>query len=49
MLVMKPVTPSTAACQRPGTSWRFMPPSMNSHSAPSVTSIHKALLVKAIC
>ena len=27
--LMKPFTPSTAACQRPGTIWRFMPPSMN--------------------
>ncbi len=48
MLVMKPVTPSTAACQRPGTSARFMPPSMNSHTAASVKSIHSELLVKAI-
>ncbi len=29
MLVMKPVIPSTAICQRPGTSSRFMPPIMN--------------------
>ena len=28
--VTKPVTPSTATCQRPGTSSRFIPPSMNS-------------------
>ena len=33
MLVMKPVKPSTAICQRPGTSSRFIPPSMNSHRA----------------
>ena len=44
---MKPVTPSTAICQRPGTSWRFIPPSMNSQIVPSTISIHKALLVKA--
>ena len=31
--VMKPVTPSTATCQRPGTSSRFIPPSMNSQIA----------------
>jgi hypothetical protein len=48
MLEMKPVKPSTAACQRPGTSSRFMPPSMNSHSAPSVITIHRAELVKAM-
>ena len=43
---MKPVMPSTATCQRPGTSWRFIPPSMNSQIRPSTISIHKALLVK---
>ena len=48
MLLMKPVTPSTAICQRPGISSRFIPPSMNSHTAASVNSIHSELLVKAI-
>src|ERR1051325_709173 len=42
----KPVIPSTATCQRPGTSWRFIPPSMNSQISASTTSIHRALLVK---
>ena len=36
MLVTKPVKLSTAICQRPGTSSRFMPPSMNTHSTTSV-------------
>src|SRR3546814_2803947 len=36
------VIPSTVACQRPGTSSRFMPPSMNSHSTPTVSTIHNA-------
>ena len=45
--VTKPVTPSTATCQRPGTSSRFIPPSMNSQIEPSTISIHSALLVKA--
>ena len=43
---MKPVRPSTAICQRPGTSWRFMPPSMNSQITASASTIHSALLVK---
>ena len=43
--VMKPVMPSTATCQRPGTSSRFIPPSMNTQIEPSTISIHSALLV----
>jgi len=42
----KPVKPSTAACQRPGTRSRFIPPIMKIHSATSVATIHKAELVK---
>ncbi len=45
--VMKPVTPSTAICQRPGTSSRLRPPTMNAQIAASTISIHKALLVNA--
>src|SRR3546814_10162613 len=41
----KPVKPSTAICQRPGTSWRFMPPSMNSHRMIAAAPIHTALVV----
>ena len=44
--VTKPVTPSTATCQRPGTSSRFIPPSMKIQISARTTSIHKALLVK---
>src|SRR4051812_16258022 len=44
--VTKPVTPSTATCQRPGTRSRFMPPSMNSQISARTISIHNALLVK---
>ena len=45
--LMKPVTPSTATCQRPGTSSRFMPPSMKTRIEPSTIIIHSAELVKA--
>src|SRR5678816_1005660 len=45
ILPMKPVTDSTAACQRPGTSWRLVPPHMNSRIAASTASIHSAELV----
>ena len=45
---MKPVKPSTAICQRPGTTSRFMPPSMNNQSTSRVIIIQKALLVKEI-
>src|SRR5438067_664648 len=48
MLVTNPVKPSTAICQRPGTSSRFIPPSMNSHRQATTTAIQAALLVKAI-
>src|SRR6478735_6626859 len=40
-----PVMTSTAACQRPGTSWRLVPPHMNSRIAASTISIHSAELV----
>ena len=43
---MKPVTPSTITCQRPGTSSRFIPPSMKSQISARTMSIHSALLVK---
>ena len=42
----KPIRPSTATCQRPGISSRFMPPNMNSQIVPRTISIHSALLVK---
>src|SRR5574339_1282190 len=40
-----PVTTSTAACQRPGTSFCRVPPHMNHRIAPSTISIHRAELV----
>src|SRR6478735_8465563 len=40
-----PVMTSTAACQRPGTSWRLVPPHMNSTIAASTISIQNAELV----
>ena len=42
----KAISPSTATCQRPGISSRFMPPNMNSQIVPSTISVHSALLVK---
>ena len=42
---MKPVKPSTAICQRPGTCCCFMPPIMNTNSATAATIIHSAELV----
>ena len=42
----KPIRPSTATCQRPGTSSRFIPPNMNSQIVASTISVHSALLVK---
>ena len=41
----KPVRLSTAVCQRPGTSWRFVPPHMNSMIATATIAIHSAELV----
>ena len=46
MLLMKPVTPSTAICQRPGTISRFIPPAMNSQSAPRTSTMNNDELVK---
>ena len=43
---MKPVRPSTAICQRPGTSCRFIPVAMKAKISMSATSIHSELLVK---
>ena len=43
----KPVKPSTATCQRPGTSSRFMPPHEHRRSAPSATSIHSGAVGEA--
>src|SRR5690606_23654724 len=45
MLSTNPVSPSTAACQRPGTNCRLNPPHMNTKIAPSTISIHRAELV----
>ena len=45
--VTKLVMPSTATCQRPGTSSRRMPPTMKTRIDPSTSIIHSALLVKA--
>ena len=42
----KAISPSTATCQRPGISSRFMPPNMNSQIVPRTISVHSALLVK---
>ena len=42
----KAISPSTATCQRPGISSRFIPPNMNSQIVPSTISVHSALLVK---
>ena len=44
-LSRKPVRYSTAICQRPGTSWRLVPPSMNSTITARTTNIHSAELV----
>ena len=49
ILSMKPTTPSTITCQRPGTSSRFIPPIMKTYRSPRTTNIHNALLVKLIC
>ncbi len=43
---MKPVTPSTAICQRPGTSCRFMPINMKPATSASAISSQSELLVK---
>ena len=42
----KAIRPSTATCQRPGISSRFIPPNMNSQIVPRTISVHSALLVK---
>ena len=47
-LSIKPVRLSTAICQRPGTSWRLLPPATNTSSATTVIAIHSAELVKAM-
>jgi hypothetical protein len=47
-LSTKPVSPSTAICQRPGTSWRLAPPPTNTSSTMAVIAIHSAELVKAM-
>ena len=41
----KPINPSTATCQRPGISSRFIPPNMKTQIVPSTISVHNALLV----
>jgi hypothetical protein len=46
MSSIKPVTVSTAICQRPGTSSRLSPPATNSMTRIAAISIHIALLVK---
>ena len=46
MSSMKPVSPSTAICQRPGTSWRCMPISMKPEISASAISSHSELFVK---
>jgi hypothetical protein len=46
MLLMKPVTPSTAICQRPGTSSRFIPPHMKTQKAPNTRIMNNEELVK---
>jgi hypothetical protein len=42
----KAISPSTAICQRPGISSRFIPPNMKSQITPSTIRVHSALLVK---
>jgi hypothetical protein len=44
----KPAKPSTAICQRPGTSSRFIPIAMNPNISASAISIHSELFVKLI-
>ena len=46
ILLTKPATPSTAICQRPGTSSRFIPPHMNSHKAPNTRIMNNEEFVK---
>ncbi len=41
-----PVMPSTATCQRPGTSSRRIPSAMNPKITASATSSHSELVVK---
>ncbi len=45
---MKPVMLSTAICQRPGTSSRFMPPATKTQTRTAVNAIHNAELVNAM-
>ncbi len=45
---MKPVIVSTAICQRPGISSRFMPSATKPQITMVASTIHSALLVKAI-
>ncbi len=46
-LLMKVVKYSTAACQRPGTSSRFMPTETNTVSTAAAATMYSALFVKA--